>query len=93
MSLHPPEDDHGTTTVERFEYFMIRVTRSDRDPDRISGLLERLGTGEKRPFETGDQLLRMVGGWFESSLKLQSATGHRNPDGAGSNNPSLGDGA
>ncbi len=70
MSLHPPDADHGTTTSERFEYFMIRVTRSDKDPDRVSGLVERLGSGEKRTFETGDQLLRMVGGWFESSLKL-----------------------
>jgi hypothetical protein len=72
---------------------MIRVTRSDKDPDRVSGLVERLGSGEKRTFETGDQLLRMVGGWFESSLKLQSPTGHRNAGGAGSTNPSLGDGA
>jgi len=92
MSLHPSDDDHVTTS-ERFEYFMIRVTRSDKDPDRVSGLVERLGSGEKRSFETGDQLLRMVGGWFESSLKLQSPTGHRNPGGAGSTNSSLGDGA
>jgi hypothetical protein len=92
MSLHPPDDDHGTTS-ERFEYFMIRVTRSDKDPDRVSGLVERLGSGEKRSFQTGDQLLRMVGGWFESSLNLQSPTGHRNPGGVGSTNSSLGDGA
>jgi hypothetical protein len=92
MSLHPPDDDHGTTS-DRFEYFMIRVTRSERDPDRVSGLVERLGSGEKRGFETGDQLLRMVGGWFESSLNLQSPTGHRNPGGPGSTNSSLGDGA
>ncbi|HEY8198085.1 MAG TPA: hypothetical protein VIG04_13985 [Gemmatimonadales bacterium] len=93
MSLHPPDDDHGTTTSERFEYFMIRVTRSDKDPDRVSGLVERLGSGEKRSFETGDQLLRMVGGWFESSLNLQSPTGRRNPGGVGSTNSSLGNGA
>ena len=92
MSLHPPDDDHGTTS-ERFEYFMIRVTRSDQDPDRVSGLVERLGSGEKRSFQTGDQLLRMVGGWFESSLNLQSPTGHRNPGGVGSTNSMLGDGA
>lgn len=92
MSLPLPDDDHGTTS-ERFEYFMIRVTRSDKDPDRVAGLVERLGSGEKRSFETGDQLLRMVGGWFESSLNLQSPTGHRNAGGAGSTNSSLGDGA
>ncbi|HWN19851.1 MAG TPA: hypothetical protein VNO19_13135 [Gemmatimonadales bacterium] len=92
MSLHPPDEDHGTTS-ERFEYFMIRVTRSDQDPDRVSGLVERLGSGEKRSFQTGDQLLRMVGGWFESSLNLQSPTGHRNPGGVGSTNSMPGDGA
>ncbi len=92
MSLHPPDDGHGTTS-ERFDYFMIRVTRSDNDRDRVSGLVERLGSGEKRSFETGDQLLRMVGGWFESSFKLQSPTGHRNAGGAGSTNSPLGESA
>jgi hypothetical protein len=55
--------------------------------------VERLGSGEKRSFETGDQLLRMVGGWFESSLNLQSPTGRRNAGGVGSTNSSLGNGA
>ena len=93
MSLHPPDDDHGTTS-ERFEYFMIRVTRSDKDPDRVSlAWWNGSDSGEKRSFQTGDQLLRMVGGWFESSLNLQSPTGHRNPGGVGSTNSMLGDGA
>ena len=92
MSLPPPDEDHGMTS-ERFEYFMIRLTRSDNDPERLAGLVERLGSGEKRSFETGDQLLRMVGGWFAFSLNLQPPTGHRNPGDYGPTNPSLGDGA
>jgi hypothetical protein len=91
MSLHPPDDDHGTS--ERFEYFMIRVTRSYKDPDRVSGLVERLGSGEKRSFQTGDQLLRMVGGWFDVSLNLQPVTGPRNPGEPGPTSSSLSDGA
>ena len=92
MSLHPPEDDQGTTS-ERFEYFMIRLTRSEQDPERVAGLMERLGSGEKQSFETGDQLLRMVRGSFAFSLNLQPSTEHRNPDVYGSTNSSLGNGA
>jgi len=92
MSPHPPAEDQGTTS-ERFEYFMIRLTRSDKDPERLAGLVERLGSGEKRSFETGDQLLRMVGGWFGFSLNLQPSTGHRNPGDYGPTNSALGDGA
>ncbi len=66
MSPHQPDEGPGTTS-ERFEYFMVRLTRSDQEPERVAGLVERLGSGEKRSFETGDQLLRMVGGWFSSA--------------------------
>jgi hypothetical protein len=92
MSLLLPGEDHGTTS-ERFEYFMIRLTRSEKDPDRIAGLVERLGTGEKRSFETGDQLVRTVGGWSGLSLNLQSATGVSNASQSESTNSLLGDGA
>ena len=86
-------DQDRETTSERFEYFMVRLTRSDRDPERVAGLVERIGSGEKRSFETGDQLLRMVGGWFALNLNLQPSTGHRNPGDSGSTISSLGDGA
>jgi hypothetical protein len=92
MAPHLPDDDRGTTS-DRFEYFMVRLTRSDKDPERVAGLVERIGSGEKRSFETGDQLLRMVGGWFAFNLNLQPSTGHRNPGDSGSTNSSLGEGA
>lgn len=91
MSPHQPGEDHGTS--QRFEYFMIRLTRSDKDPERVAGLVERLGSGEKRSFETGDQLLQMFGGWFAFSLNLQPAPGHRNPDDRAPTNSSPGSGA
>jgi hypothetical protein len=91
MSPHPPESQG--TTPERFEYFMIRLTRSDKDPERVAGLVERLGSGEKRSFETGDQLLRMVGGWFAFSTNLQPASGPRNPGDCQPTSSPLGDGA
>ncbi len=91
MSSHSP-DESGVTS-ERFEYFMIRVTRSDKDPERVSGLLERLGSGEKRSFETGNQLLQMVGGWFAFDLNLQPSTEPRNPGDNESTDPPFGGGA
>ncbi len=92
MALHLPDEDSGTTS-ERFEYFMVRLTKSGKDPERVAGLVERIGSGEKRSFETGDQLLRMVGGWFAFNLNLQPATGPRNPGDSGPTNSALGEGA
>lgn len=91
MSTHPPDGED--TTGQRFEYFMIRMTRSEQEPQRVAGLVERLGSGEKRSFETGDQLLRMVGGWFDLNLNLQLPAGHRNPGDRGPTHAPLGDGA
>jgi hypothetical protein len=89
MAPQPPVEE---PTSERFEYFLIRVTRSDKDPGRLAGLVERLGSGEKRSFETGDQLLRMVGGWFAFDFNLQPSTGHRNAGDFETTNSSLADG-
>jgi hypothetical protein len=49
-----------------FEYFVVRLSRSGSEPGRVSGLIERLGSGEKRWFNTGEQLLRLVTFWSES---------------------------
>jgi hypothetical protein len=87
------QSDGDDGTPERFEYFMIRLTRSEKVPERVAGLVERLGSGEKRSFESGDQLLQMVGGWFASGLNLQPSTGPRNPGEYAPQKSSLGDGA
>ncbi len=59
---HDPRDEHGRD--EKFEYFMLRLTRTAVEPDRVTGLIEQLGSGEKRSFDTGEQLVRLVGGRF-----------------------------
>jgi hypothetical protein len=59
MTRHPSEGD--ASTVSGFDYFMLRVTRSGERPDRIAGVVERLGTGEKWAFATGEQLLGVIG--------------------------------
>jgi hypothetical protein len=47
----------------RFDYFMLRLTRSEGEPELVTGQAELLRTGEKRSFDTGEQLLRLIGEW------------------------------
>jgi hypothetical protein len=90
MSAYTPDEESGTTS-ERFEYFMVRLTRSTHAPDRLAGLIERLGFGEKRSFETGEQLLRLVSGGFSDTGKMLPVQGHRNA--LGSTTPPVEDGS
>ena len=73
---HEP-DDEGEV-AERFEYFMVRLTRNPSEPDRVAGLVERLSSGQKRSFDTAEQLVRLVGGGFNPDLNMQSANSDRN---------------
>ena len=68
---HEPDVEEGR--AERFDYFMVRLSRSTREPQRLAGLIERLGSGEKRSFETGEQLVRLVGAWGEVHGDIQAA--------------------
>ena len=52
-----------TPPPPRVDYLMLRLICSDGDSGPISGLAEALRTGEKRRFETGDQLLRLIAEW------------------------------
>ena len=76
MTAHEPGSEGGVQ--ERFEYFMVRVTRSAREPGRVAGLIERLGSGEKRSFDTGEQLAQLVGSNFAPDMNMQSAQSGRN---------------
>jgi hypothetical protein len=73
---HEPNDEGEA--AERFEYFMVRLTRNASEPDRFAGLVERLGSGQKRSFDTGEQLVRLVGGGFTLDLNMQPEIGDRN---------------
>jgi hypothetical protein len=57
------ESDRTFEGPERLDYFMIRLARRERDPDRVTGLVERLATGEKRGFDTAAELIRLVVAW------------------------------
>lgn len=76
MTKRAPDGEGGVT--ERFEYYMVRLARSAGEPDRVAGLVERLGSGEKRGFDTGEELVRLFGDWVALDLNMQSATTDRN---------------
>jgi hypothetical protein len=49
--------------TDSFEYYMVRIRRSDADPRQVTGHVECLGTGEKRRFGCGEDLARLVAAW------------------------------
>ena len=54
----PPEAAH------RVGYYMVKVRRSVVDPiGGLAGVVERLGSGEKRKFRSCDELARVVDEW------------------------------
>ena len=48
-----------------FAYFVIRLGRAPGEPERLFGVIERLGSGEKRHFDSGEQLMGLVQGWLD----------------------------
>ena len=69
MNIPAPGTDHS----DRYDYFMIRVSQRDGEPDRMAGQVERMGTGEKRSFETGEQLLELFAAWSSRHTNMESA--------------------
>jgi hypothetical protein len=67
--------------VSGFDYFMLRVTRSGVVPEELTGVIERLGTGEKWAFATGEQLLGLIGS-HPSDGNMQAVSGSGNPPAA-----------
>lgn len=64
MQLRPEGTDHDPgDPAARYGYFVLQ-TRSDRGS--VSGVLENLTTGEKRRFESSEELTAFVRGWAEA---------------------------
>lgn len=62
-----------------FSYFLVRLRRTGAGLDgRFTGLVERLGTGEKRSFASADELVALVSGWTAAikSIEERYAIGH-----------------
>jgi hypothetical protein len=63
-------------------YFMIRVHPDPgHEPPRISGTIERLGTGEKLAFAGAGELIRLLDSWPGPAPKMpMAADGGNQPD-------------
>jgi hypothetical protein len=55
-------------------YFLLRVQLGD-DPLGLSGAIERLSTGEKRRFQTAQELMNLLGDWATSPKMLRPEFG------------------
>lgn len=68
----------GESQYTGFSYFMIRVQRPvPTSQATMSGLIERLGTGEKKSFHTGAQLLELLGAWSaDSKMQADASVGN-----------------
>ena len=62
----------GADHSDRFDYFMIRLSQRDRQPAAMAGQVERMGTGEKRSFETGQELLDLFAVWLSRHSNMES---------------------
>jgi hypothetical protein len=58
--------------IPTFDYFVVRLNRTDPSPDRITGLVERLGSGEKKPFDTAEHLTRLIASWRVPGLNEEA---------------------
>jgi hypothetical protein len=56
-----------TDPIPSFDYFVVRLHRTG-PPDRITGMVERLGSGEKQPFDTAEDLTRLICTWTASGI-------------------------
>ena len=54
----------GRPAPESFAYFTVRLRHTDGVEDEpLAGLIERLGTGEKRTFEDARELVELLRLW------------------------------
>ena len=59
-----PEPDPHAVPVATLGYFVVRVRRaSTAEAGQISGIVERIGSGEKRQFASSEELGRVVEEW------------------------------
>ena len=61
----PPSPDE---IPDRFHYFMLRLHSRGADSP-VTGTVERLGTGEKRTFETAESLIDVLRTWVHTQLR------------------------
>ncbi|MBI4419801.1 MAG: hypothetical protein HY560_03180 [Gemmatimonadetes bacterium] len=79
MTEQEPSQSEGQ--YSGFSYFMIRVQRPvPARPATVSGLIERLGTGDKRQFSSERELLALLRTWPADPSKMAPAGGQSKSD-------------
>jgi len=67
----------GDSQGSLYAYFMIRVERTAPEhPHQFSGMIERLGTGEKWSFDGRAELIELLGSWPGGSFEGCLLHGH-----------------
>jgi hypothetical protein len=62
--LPTSETDRANAPAPGLGYFIVRVRRLPGTAiGEVTGVVERLGTGEKRPFRTSEELAQVVAEW------------------------------
>jgi hypothetical protein len=71
--------------MDEFHYFMVRV-RSDPNAargvarDSLNGIVEQLGSGEKRAFTNPPELVELLTAWPDGSANMQPGFSPGNAD-------------
>ena len=65
-----PSEPPGESVL--FSYFLVRLRRTAAGLEgHLAGLVERMGTGEKRSFTSADELLALVSGWTAAAASIE----------------------
>lgn len=69
-----------THRAEEYAYFMIRLLRhgAEEETTPLAGVVERIGSGEKRSFTSGEELLRFMCGRTAPDPSIPAAPTPRN---------------
>jgi len=71
---------------EPMNSYLVRIyRRSENDPNILVGVVREIGTGEKKPFNTRDELWSILNPVEKGPMKQKRGRSpRRNPDGNGS---------
>jgi hypothetical protein len=64
--------------MDQYSYYMIRIRHSSAPEPRqeaLTGIVERLGSGEKQNFADGEELLRLLTEWTDGLTNMRPVSG------------------
>ena len=72
--------------MDEYQYYMVRVrfayhARTDTALEPLNGIVEELGTGEKRAFASSPELVQLLTTWTQPSANMQPAPPLGNAEG------------